>query len=233
MTYTIEYSNRPEERPESHAVLLLHGYGSHERDLLGLVQYLPRRGVTYISMRAPQPVGALRDSDSATSAVIPGSAMGYQWWPLTGGRVPAETDTLGVELATDYVVDYLKEIKDTYASISLLGFSQGMAIASSVARRRPDLIHAVIGLSGFVVESDSDFYRNTELTEKKLPFFYGRGDSDPVIHTELVAFTDSWLPGTVDLDFHLYPGLAHSVSGEELNHVSDFIERRILAPAAS
>jgi phospholipase/carboxylesterase len=228
MTYTVEYSNRPEEREGTHLVLLLHGFGSHERDLLGLTPHLPNTGITYAGMRAPQPVGAVRESDDAVSAVIPGVAMGYQWWPLTGGVTNAATDHLGVKLATQYVVEFLESIREMYSGITLLGFSQGMAISTSVARHRPDLVASVIGLSGFVVDGAEEFFNDEELIQKQIPLFYGRGDSDPVIHANKVAFTDAWLPGKVQLDFHLYPGLPHAVNAEEIGDVTAFIEKNVL-----
>ena len=56
-TYIVEYSRPEDERAGTHLVLLLHGYGSHEKDLLSLAEHLPQEGITYAGMRAPQPVG--------------------------------------------------------------------------------------------------------------------------------------------------------------------------------
>lgn len=228
MTHLLEYANRPEQQEGTHLVLMLHGYGSHEKDLLGLAPYLPSQGITYAGIRAPQPVGAVRENDEVDSAVIPGAAMGYQWWPLTRGVTDAPTDIVGVKLASQYLVDFLETVKDTYSGISLLGFSQGMAIATSVARYRPDLISTVIGLSGFTVEGGEDFFDDAEFVKKQMPLFYGRGDADPVIPPGKVAQTDDWLEGRVQLDFHVYAGLPHAVSAEEIADIAAFIEKNIV-----
>ena len=76
-----EYSRPEDERAGTHLVLLLHGYGSHEKDLLSLAEHLPQEGITYAGMRAPQPVGTQFSAD-ATGAHIPDEAIGYQWYPL-------------------------------------------------------------------------------------------------------------------------------------------------------
>ena len=52
-TYIVEYSRPENERAGTHLVLLLHGYGSHEKDLLSLAEHLPQEGITYAGMRAP------------------------------------------------------------------------------------------------------------------------------------------------------------------------------------
>lgn len=79
--YVVEYTRPENERAGTHLVLMLHGYGSQEHDLLSLAAHLPQEGFTYASMRAPQPVGSQFSADS-TGAYIAADAIGYQWYPL-------------------------------------------------------------------------------------------------------------------------------------------------------
>jgi len=51
--YVVEYTRPENERVGTHLVLMLHGYGSQEHDLLSLAAHLPQEGFTYASMRAP------------------------------------------------------------------------------------------------------------------------------------------------------------------------------------
>ena len=50
MNFTVEYSNRPEQRRGTHLILMLHGYGSNEHDLLQLGEVLGGE-LTYAGLR--------------------------------------------------------------------------------------------------------------------------------------------------------------------------------------
>ena len=103
-TYIVEYSRPEEERAGTHLVLLLHGYGSHEKDLLSLAEHLPQEGITYAGMRAPQPVGTQFSADT-TGAHIPAEATGYQWYPLDQ---QLNADVRSIEQASDYVLEWVE-----------------------------------------------------------------------------------------------------------------------------
>lgn len=224
--YLVDFSNAEPARAGTHLVVLLHGYGSHERDLTGLIPYLPSEEVTYASLRAPQPVGYALPAD-AESAYIGQAAMGYQWWPLN-----AQLETVGfraIELTTDYVLGWLEPLAADHKSVTLLGFSQGMAVATSVARRRPELITAVVGLSGYAVDGGSDYFRDAQLTEdQKLQLFWGRGDSDSVITAEKIEFTQQWAGKYTQVEQELYPDLAHGIAAQELTHISAYLIEKVL-----
>ena len=93
--YVVEYTRPENERAGTHLVLMLHGYGSQEYDLLSLAAHLPQEGFTYASMRAPQPVGTQFSADS-TGAYIATDAIGYQWYPL---NQQLESDQRAIEQA--------------------------------------------------------------------------------------------------------------------------------------
>ena len=44
------------------------------------------------------------------------------------------------------------EVREEFESVSLLGFSQGMAVATSLLRREPQAYACVVGLSGFAID---------------------------------------------------------------------------------
>lgn len=206
-----------------HLLLMLHGFGSHERDLLPLYEYLPSEMV-YASMRAPQPVGASLALESL-SAYIPGAAQGFQWYPLDNAL---NTDVRAVELAADYIIEWLEKAASAAASITLLGFSQGAAMATTVARRRPDLVKAVVNLSGFVVEQESDYFKDDEFKAAQIPVFYGRDTRDPVIPADKVSFTCHWLRDNADVQEELYDGIFHGINLEEMADVKAFLQARVL-----
>ncbi|WP_030016007.1 alpha/beta hydrolase [Curtobacterium sp. S6] len=208
----VDYSRPPQERPGTHLVLMLHGYGSQEKDLMGLVPALPEDGFTYASMRAPDP--------------MPGGGPGYSWYDLSGAPggdiVPAVE---GAKTATRAVTAWIEENGAEYADVTLLGFSQGMSIATSVARHKPDLVSALVGLSGFAIDSTDPFLDDAALAARspRLPFFYGRDQEDPVITGDMVAYTLDWARDHTDVTKVLYAGMGHGVSNQEMKHVSEFL----------
>ncbi|WP_129360655.1 alpha/beta hydrolase [Rothia uropygioeca] len=208
----VEFSRPEAERPGTHLVLMLHGYGSHEKDLLGLLPALPEEGFTYAAMRAP--------------GAMPGGMPGYSWFELQGTFGEDITaDAEEVERAAADVIAWIDEASSDYADVTLFGFSQGMAIASSVIRHRPDLACAVVGLSGFVLDSADEFFDDAALaaSSPRIPFFYGRDQEDPVIPADMVAFNLDWLRDHTDVTKVLYAGMGHGVSNQEIKHVSEFL----------
>lgn len=197
------------ERSGTPLIVLLHGYGSNEEDLMGLMRMLPEE-FTYLSVRAPLPAGP-----------------GYSWFPLS------QEIGYSIESVENSVVqlwDFLSQVIHDFSSVTLLGFSQGMAMATSLARYQREAITAVVGLSGFAVQSEnSKIFNDAALVEKPLPLFWGRDLADPVITRDKVEYTMGWVPSHTELTHQTYPQIGHSVSAEELADVSEFLHKHVLA----
>lgn len=200
------WSVEPAERAGRPLLVLLHGYGSDERDLFSLVPYLPERFVV-AAVRAPLPP--------------PFPMPGYSWYPIEGldGRDPSRITT-----AADELLRWLDGVAEE-APVGLLGFSQGAAVALQALRLRPRGIDFAVNLSGYVapgaLASDAD------LAAARPPVFWGRGSHDETIPLALVEHTVEWLPGRVDLSGRVYPGLTHSVSEDELRDVRVFLDKQL------
>lgn len=186
-------------------VVLLHGYGSDERDLFGLVPHLPDEYV-YVAVRAP--------------LAPPWPAPGYSWYPIEGldGRsgesVTAGAETLLSWLDTQGITD-----------VGVLGFSQGGAVALQSLRLRPERFAFAINLSGYVAAGDLP--TDAALAEQRPPVFWGRGTHDQVIPPHLIDHTTAWLPNVVELSGRVYAGLGHAVSQEELIDLGVFLRKRL------
>jgi len=200
------WSTEDADRAARPLLVLLHGYGSDERDLFGLRPYLPDAFVA-ASVRAP------------LSPPFP--APGWSWYPIEGleGRDPA-----GVTAAAAAVLTWLDAL-DWQGPIGLLGFSQGAAIALQSLRLRPEGIAFAVNLSGYVAPGELD--GDDRLAELRPPVFWGRGARDEVIPSALVDHTVQWLPGHAELSGRVYPGLTHSVSEDELHDVRTFLEKQL------
>lgn len=187
-------------------LLILHGYGSHEGDLFSLAPHLPLTPVL-AALRAPLPVGD-----------------GWAWFPIgiSGERVnPSAPNASALEAATDSVLAWLDALVVPPASVGLLGFSQGGAMALQLLRQAPDRFTFAVQLSGFVAAAPQP--GDADLAERPIPVFWGRGTADPVIQTDAVRRTQDWLPGHSLLTERIYEGMGHSISQGELSDIVAFL----------
>lgn len=187
------------ERAARPLLVLLHGLGSHEGDLFGLSPQLPLEPVI-ASVRAP-----LREPP------------GFAWFPRSSaaGQPIAEN----VDAAARAVLDWLDTLE--YSRVSLLGFSQGGAMALQLLRHAPDRFACAVALSGFV--APGEHAGDAELSRIRPPVFAGRGTLDQVIPLEAVARTDEWLPQHATATMRIYEDLGHALSADELRDVNAFL----------
>ncbi|GAC1495333.1 MAG: hypothetical protein NVS2B15_17180 [Pseudarthrobacter sp.] len=200
--------SRPEDQRSGRPLLvLLHGYGANEQDLLSLADMLPGEFVV-ASLRAPLPAGP-----------------GFMWFPLTD---TIDYSLEAVKKAAAYVQDWIDSVKADHPSVTLLGFSMGMAMATTLLRYRPADYAAVVGLSGFVVNAGGDpAFRDGEL-DGSVPLFWGRDQQDPVITPDKIDYTMGWVREHVKLTKVLYTGMWHGINQQEIGHVAEFLTHEVL-----
>lgn len=187
-------------------LVLLHGYGADERDLFGLVPYLPD-GCVVAAPRAP--------------LAPPWPAPGYSWYPIEGVE---SRDPSHVTVAASALLSWLDDQAPS-ATVGLLGFSQGAAVALQALRLSPERFAFVVNLSGYA--TPGDLPRDSELADIRPPVFWGRGTRDDVIPDFLVEHTVIWLPGHSTLSGRVYDGLTHSVSDQEMSDVRAFLDKQL------
>lgn len=119
-------------------LVLLHGVGADEHDLLPLAAHLDPR-LLCVSLRAPHAY----------------EVMGYSWFHIDWSTVPPSYDLAQAEESRAAVAALLPELVRRHgadpARTFLLGFSQGGAMALAVALTRPDLVRGVVVHSGRLV----------------------------------------------------------------------------------
>ena len=184
-------------------VILLHGLGSHEEDLTGLVPFLPT-DFTYASLR-----GIYR------------YVQGYAWmdWPLDAAR----PETL--EASATAVETWIAEqaARGTSAA-GAIGFSQGGFLALQLLRRDPRALDWVVQLSGapFPAPMPGD----AALAEVAPPVLWGHGGLDPHVDPETEEATREFLAAHTRLEEERRPHLGHAVDEIELRAVASFLRRR-------
>lgn len=195
--------SRPEaERVGTPLLLMLHGYGSDEQQLAQHFDRMPP-GFSCASLR-----GGFEMDRS------------YGWFLLD---YFLNNDFAQVVSAANQVFAWLDAANANYrfSTISLLGHSQGMAMASTLLRLRQNAFAAVVGLSGFVLKNQ--LLAALEPMEHKVPFFWGRDEADLVINPDAVEFSGDWLERNTVLQEEFYPGMGHSIGSAELIDASSFL----------
>lgn len=189
-------------------MLLLHGRGADENDLLGLSEYLDER-LLILSVRAP------------FSFQFGG---GYTWYEIleVGRPEPGMFATSCMKL-NQLLRDALTGYPIDPTRVMLCGFSMGTVMAYSLTLTNPEMIHSVVANSGYIPEG-------TELTLqwhmiKGKPFFVSHGTYDPVIPVsfgrrakELLANADA------RLTYREYD-MGHQISEESLGDIMSWTSK--------
>jgi phospholipase/carboxylesterase len=185
--------------------ILLHGYGSNEHDLTGL---LPALGLTlpWASLRAPVELGN----------------GGAAWFPIT---TPGNPGVEPVAAATETIWAWIDTHLAAGTFVVPIGFSQGGLMASQLLRTRPDRVLAPVVLGGFVLGAAQP--GDGALAGSRPPVFWGRGALDRVIGEPAITRTSAYLPQHATLVERVYPGLAHGINDAELGDVREFLTQHV------
>lgn len=186
---------------EPAVALLLHGYGSNEHDLTGLI---PGFGLAlpWASLRAPLELGT----------------GGAAWFAIT---TPGNPDAQPVVEATERIWAWVDTQLAATTRVVPIGFSQGGLMASQLLRTRPDRVLAPVVLGGFVLGAAQP--GDETLAAGRPPVFWGRGAEDRVIGEAAISRTSAYLPRHSSLVERVYPGLAHGIDAAEAGDVRDFL----------
>lgn len=206
VVWSVPASSLAHELATRPLLVLMHGRGSHERDLFTLAPLLAPEFVV-ASLRAPL-------------ELAPGS---YSWFPSGEPGLPS---IMAADVAVQALFTWLDSIP-VAASVSLLGFSQGGAMTLHALRHAPERFAAFVNLAGFVIPGAAP--SDHSLESMLPPVFWGSDPEDPVIPPEAIARTAEWLPLHSTPTVRHYQGIGHSISREELTDVNGFLEKSVLA----
>lgn len=194
--------------PARPLLLLLHGFGSDERDLPSIAGHLGDR-FDWVSLRGP--------------ITLP--QRGYAWSPpiiLPDSPPRQEAVLAGAAAILDWVDDAAPD-----REIVPLGFSQGGLMVTQVMRARPQAFAAGVVLAGFHAPFDEP--GDAELAAIRPPVFFGWGTADPIIPESAFLATSDWLTTHSTPTERRYPGLGHSINGEMLADIAAFLAEAVPA----
>jgi len=191
--------------PSAPLVVLLHGRGSDEHEILALAAHLPA-GPTYAAVRAPIAEGG-----------------GFAWFANRGiGRPVADSlrDTM------DWFRNWLDDVAPPGRPVVLVGFSGGAAFAGGLVLDEPSRYAGAAVLYGTL---PLDAGLPTDVGRlANLPLFVAQGDGDHVIPQELLDRTWSYLlaESGAPTVAHRQPG-GHQLTAETVHQLGGWIAHRL------
>ena len=198
-------------REGSHLLVVMHGYASHEGDLIELAPALPEE-ITVASLRAPI---TLREEAPAE----PGA---YAWFAI-GGDNP---DRTLIDRSVAGVIDWLDGLEHEFASVGLMGFSQGGVMTLQLARSQPERFAYLVQLSGFVHTGEHSGDAELAARDPRIPAFQAWGTHDPIISPDATMRTRQWMAAHTAHEPHSY-SMPHAVTADEVADISAFLTKRI------
>src|SRR5438105_3966182 len=183
----------------SRTLILLHGYGADERDLLPIAHELDPR-LRAVSLQGPVALGGPMRA----------------WFNLSQdmqGRISFDAEE--ARTAVQGAIAAVEEIAAASPRPLLLGFSQGAGIAVGLALLRPELVAGVLSLSGVARALEARDHAPPERIAG-LPVFAAHGLQDPLLPISLGrGLRDELVRLGADLEWHEYP-MGHMVIPEEI-----------------
>jgi phospholipase/carboxylesterase len=194
-------------------LLLLHGIGSYEGDLMALAPYLDGRFFV-VGARAPLTMGP----DS------------YGWYRADFSPVRKVIDPKEPLRSRAIILHFVDELIEAYhldpRGAYLMGFSQGAIMSIGVALIRPQWLAGVVAMSGRLLPG-SIFDQVEPEALKGLPILVVHGTEDPVLPIEngrQIRDTLETLP--VDLTYREYR-MGHQVADESLADVTTWLTAQL------
>jgi phospholipase/carboxylesterase len=191
--------------PGAPLVVLLHGRGSHEREILALAEHLPV-GPAYAAVRAPIAEGG-----------------GYAWFANRGiGRPVAES----LRSTMDWFRVWLDQVAAPGRPVVLIGFSGGAAFAGGLLLDDPDRYAGAAVLYGTL-----PFDAGVPTTPARLagvPVVVAQGEHDTVIPRELLDRTWTYLLGESGAPtVARRDPVGHGISAEALATLAGWLQERL------
>jgi phospholipase/carboxylesterase len=191
--------------PADPLVVLLHGRGSNENEILGLASHLPA-GPAYAAVRAPIAEGG-----------------GFAWFANRGiGRPVADS----LRSTMDWFRGWLDEVAPPGRPVLLVGFSGGAAFAGGLVLDEPSRYAGAAVLYGTLpfdagLPTDPGRLAN-------LPVFVAQGNGDHVIPRELLDRTWTYLlaESGAPTVAQRQPG-GHQLTTETVRELGDWIAHRL------
>ena len=192
-------------------LVLLHGYGADEYDLMGLASFFDP-DIQVLSIRG--------------SGLTPyGGASWFDIDMLADGSLRFNIEQ--AKVSTQGVLEIIAHLQQTEIipnkQIILAGFSQGATISNLIGLQKPGLLQALLIMSGRLPEDMSGLAGDTSRF-RNMPVFAGHGTHDNVIPLEFGRQIVSFWGPIAELEHHEYP-MGHEISQKEIQDIQNWLKK--------
>src|SRR6266568_4612624 len=202
----------PSARPP--LLLLLHGIGADEEDLLPLARSLDPR-FTVVSARAPHEA----------------EPMGYRWYAIDWAVTPPRGDRGEIVASRDLLARFVEEATAAYGTdpsrVFLFGFSQGAVMSLALILARPDLVRGVVAHSGRLSRLPGPDPAPEALSHAGALILHGEQDEVvPAAQGRKAYEVLAPLLGA-RVAYRAFEGLGHGISEESLAEAARWLKTRL------
>ncbi len=202
-----------------YAIIWLHGLGADGNDFVPIVNelgLLAEKPIRFVFPHAPErPVS------------INGGYIMRAWYDIFSSAFGCHQDEQGIrgsQVAITALIEREMQRGILAKNIFLAGFSQGGALALHVGLRHPLPLGGVVALSCYLPLAET-FATEASVINAAIPIFMAHGSSDRVIPiANAIASKEKLRTANYRIEWHEYP-MAHSVCGEEIVDISNWLER--------
>lgn len=200
----LKYIYQPSGNKEAYTLLLLHGTGGDEHDLLQLAPYFGK-DINVLSLRG-------NVSEGGMPRFFKRLGMGI-------------FDELDLRFRTDELVTFVRQLatQENFdpAKVIALGYSNGANIIGSILMLYPEL------LAGAIMFRPMQPFKSPEpfASINRMPVFASNGISDPTIQPEDTArYMDLLQQADYDLTAYTF-NAGHNLSHEDLNKAAEWYRK--------
>jgi phospholipase/carboxylesterase len=191
-------------------LILLHGVGSNEDDLLQLAEYLPKNYLI-ISARAPYNYSESR----------------FKWYDVdfsTGSPVINYEQAEKSRLILKQFINQLKSLHTfDHGKIIIGGFSQGAIMSYSLGLTEPHLVEGIMALSGRMLEEIKPNIKSK--IQDELEFLIIHGTDDRVLSVNYARQAKNYLEQrNFKVDYH-ETRAGHTITNESIQFMNTWLSK--------
>ena len=200
----------PQIEKNTPLLILLHGYGSNETDMLNLGPYFDEKEMICASVRAPYQL----------------DMGGYAWFDIERTPDKIHFDYEQAMMSLGSLSELVQKLKIEFepTKIIVAGFSQGATMAMAAGFQNPNHYSAVVALSGLFGEQmkPDDLEKLTGL-----PVFVSHGTYDEVIPIDQARDSKVLLSDLpIELDYFEYD-MGHTIGPDCLSRLREWVFERL------
>ena len=206
LDHSIRASNSADSPP---LLILLHGLGSNEADMLQLANYLDPRFLV-ISARAPHLV---RENS-------------YRWYEVDFSSGKPISNKAEAMQSTEILKDFIQELKSIYSfdkdKVFIGGFSQGAIMSFDLGFTEPGLIKGIVALSGRLMDHTKDKIKKRQPSN----ILIIHGTQDRVLPISYAREAKALLEESgATLDYHELE-IGHTVNGQTVELINNWLNKQ-------